>query len=90
MGPEAYDPSCQWKAEKVPELGQKFPEQVLEKSVIGLDINIHARRTETMVVSFTNPHLFRRAIIRVSEVLILALLDDVAGLLSNILGFAPQ
>lgn len=46
-----------------------------------LDINMQARRTETAVVSSNDPHTFRRAIMRASEVLTLAL-DDVAGLLS--------
>ena len=34
-----------------------------------LAINMHARRTEAMVVSFSDPHTFKRVIIRASEVL---------------------
>ena len=46
-----------------------------------LDLDIHARRTEAMVVSFSVLHAFRRAIIRASEVAVSSS-EDVAGLLS--------
>lgn len=47
----------------------RVPGQVLEAGRVLRDVSMHARRTEAMVVSFSNPHTFKWVITRASETL---------------------